>query len=131
MMLIADYKIRKVEKMNPCRKCDAKCCKYFALQIDTPKDKDDFENIRWYLTHKDVTVFIEKRKWYLEIKNECRYITPDHSCSIYEKRPLVCREHSSNSCELISDEFDHSHTFNSIEEFDSYLTERFKKEWVT
>jgi uncharacterized protein len=55
----------------PCRECEAKCCKYFALQIDTPKRKSDFENIRWYLAHENVSVFVDKRKWFLNVDNKC------------------------------------------------------------
>ncbi len=113
--------------MDPCTKCDAKCCRYFALQIDTPKSKSDFENIRWYLAHKGVSVFIEKRKWYLDIANECRYLTKDHRCRVYDKRPLVCREHSPGTCELVSGDFGHDRAFRNMEEFDRYLAERFKR----
>lgn len=113
--------------MTPCKDCGAKCCKYFAFQIEAPKNKHDFENIRWYLAHKNVSVFIEGRRWHLEIKNECRYLTDDHRCSIYEKRPLICREHDAYTCEKDFDDFCHDIVFHDIEEFDRYLEERFKK----
>lgn len=107
-----------------CKKCDAKCCRYFALHIDTPRKKHDFENIRWYLAHKGVTIFVEKRKWYLEIANECRYLKGDHKCGIYDKRPLICREHSTKTCEHVFDKFEHDYIFNSLEKFDKYLDKR-------
>ena len=113
--------------MSPCTECPAKCCKYFALQIDTPRTKEEFENIRWYLAHEAVTVFIERRKWYLELRNKCKYITKNNQCGIYEKRPQVCAEHSASSCEHRYDEFDHSHLFTSLEEFDAYLDRRFRR----
>ncbi|MFH1305663.1 MAG: YkgJ family cysteine cluster protein [Candidatus Omnitrophota bacterium] len=114
--------------MSPCKKCKAECCKYFALQIDTPTAKGDFEDIRWYLAHKHSSVFIEKRKWYLEIAGECRYMTKDHKCRIYDKRPRVCRDHSLETCEgRGSGGFEHEITFNNMEEFDRYLKKRFKK----
>ena len=110
-----------------CVKCQAKCCRYFALQIDTPKTKPDFETIRWYLVHQKVTVFIDKRRWFLDVANECRFLTKAHGCSIYEKRPLICREHSTYDCERNSDNFDHEKVFRSIDEFDEYLDRRFRK----
>ena len=113
--------------MSPCRKCEAKCCRYFVLQIDTPKHKQDFENIRWYLAHKGIFVYIEKRKWYLEVSNRCRYLTKDHNCRIYEKRPLVCREHDTSTCEHTSSHFGHEHMFRNMKEFDQYLAKKFKK----
>ncbi len=113
--------------MVPCRKCEARCCRYFALQLDTPKRKADFEHIRWYLAHKGVTVFVEKRKWYLDVANECRYLTKDHKCRIYYERPVICREHATDVCERTSDDFEHDHVFRDMKEFDGYLAERFKK----
>ena len=112
--------------MTPCKKCDAKCCRYFALQIDTPKHKDDFENIRWYLAHKRVMIYIDKRKWYLEVGNECRYHTKENGCRIYKKRPAICREHNPETCEFIAGDFKHEKSFTTIDEFDDYLGKRFK-----
>jgi Fe-S-cluster containining protein len=112
--------------MTPCATCDAKCCRYFALQIDTPRSKKDFETLRWYIAHKKVKIFVEKRKWYLEIMNECRYLK-NHRCSIYEKRPLICREHSTSDCEYVAEDFGHDMIFASMEELDKYIAERFSR----
>lgn len=113
--------------MSPCKKCDARCCKYFALQIDTPKAKDEFENIRWYIAHKGVSIYVDKRKWFMEIKNKCAFLGDDNKCTIYDKRPLICREHSTKDCEFIAGDFEHDHVFNKVKEFDEYLDNRFKK----
>ncbi len=113
--------------MVKCRICESKCCRYFALQIDTPKTKSEFENIRWYLAHKGVSVYIDKRKWFLEVDNKCRYLTKDHRCGIYDKRPLICREHDPATCDSSEGEFGHDHVFKNLKEFDKYLAERFGK----
>ena len=42
-----------------CDYCPAKCCRYFALPIETPTSRKDFEFIRWYLLHDRATVFTE------------------------------------------------------------------------
>lgn len=112
--------------MSPCRSCSAKCCRYVALQIDTPKSKHDFENIRWYLAHKDVEIFINKRKWFLDITTDCKYLTKSHACSIYEKRPEICRSHENYECEYWDDSFHHDYHFKSLEEFDAYVRKRFR-----
>ncbi|MBU1084084.1 MAG: YkgJ family cysteine cluster protein [Candidatus Omnitrophota bacterium] len=112
--------------MLSCKKCEAKCCKYFVLQIDTPKEKDDFENVRWYLAHKEINVFIDKRKWYLEVRNECRYHTKENGCRIYSTRPDICREHSVSTCEFMTGDFEHGKVFTKLEDLDKYLAERFK-----
>ena len=111
-----------------CRKCESKCCRYFGLQIDTPRRKEDFENIRWFLAHKGVTVFVESKKWYLELDSRCRYLTKANRCRIYDKRPLICREHSSTTCENALDKkFDHEHIFRNLPDFDKYLSKRFNR----
>ena len=33
----------------PCADCGARCCKYVAIHIPTPRKKADFEDIRFYL----------------------------------------------------------------------------------
>ena len=51
--------INPVEKnsFDLCNGC-TKCCEYIALEIDTPETQEDFENIRWYLLHENVKIFI-------------------------------------------------------------------------
>ena len=41
----------------PCHDCTAKCCKYFALEIDAPTKAKDHDNIRWYLLHEHIVVY--------------------------------------------------------------------------
>ncbi|MBU1862933.1 MAG: YkgJ family cysteine cluster protein [Candidatus Omnitrophica bacterium] len=111
--------------MSPCRKCTAECCRYIAQQIDAPRSKEAFEHIRWFLAHKHVSVYIEKRKWYLEFKTDCKYMGPDHTCTIYAKRPQICREHKISECEYHPGAFDHEVVFTTLESFDTYLKKRF------
>jgi uncharacterized protein len=117
--------------MSPCRKCSATCCKYFALQIDSPRSKSDFDNLRWYLAHKKTAIFYEKRKWYLEIFSPCAYLTADNMCTIYHKRPEICRAHSVDECEFTLGAADHELYFHSLEELDTYIKERFRSKKTT
>ena len=77
----------------PCHLCPAICCQYFALQIDTPGSRKDFENLRWYLMHERVHVFVDAGKWYLQVWNPCQHLLPNQHCGIYETRPDICREY--------------------------------------
>ena len=75
-----------------CEKCTGLCCRYFALPIETPEDKDDFDDIRWYLCHKGITVFVEDGDWYINIKNKCKHLSEkDNRCKIYSKRKVAIR----------------------------------------
>jgi Fe-S-cluster containining protein len=82
-----------------CEECDAVCCKYFALEIDKPTTRNDFENIRWYISHQKTSVFIQDGKWYLNVKNRCKYLDANNRCKIYERRPAICRRLDPDRCE--------------------------------
>lgn len=82
-----------------CDYCTAKCCRYFALQIDTPSKRRDFDFLRWYLVHDRATIFTDDGTWYLLVHTECRHLQTDHRCGIYEARPQICRDYSTNNCE--------------------------------
>ena len=86
-----------------CDYCTAKCCRYFAVTIETPEDRRDFEYIRWFLLHDRAAVFKEDDDWYLLVHTECRHLQPDNRCGIYETRPNVCREYSTKDCEFEDD----------------------------
>ena len=76
------------EQLKPgeslCQYCTAKCCHYFALPIDTPTRRKDFDYIRWYLLHQGATVFTEGDTWYLLVYSTCRHLQADHRCGIYD-----------------------------------------------
>ena len=55
--MAVESKTKRGYKKNMCVKCTGLCCRYFALPIETPEDWDDYDDIRWYLTHEDITVF--------------------------------------------------------------------------
>jgi Fe-S-cluster containining protein len=82
-----------------CDHCTAKCCRYFALPIETPDCLEDFEYIRWYLLHDQASIFTEGETWYLMVSTSCKHLQADNRCGIYETRPQICREYSTNDCE--------------------------------
>jgi Fe-S-cluster containining protein len=88
---------------NLCEYCTAKCCRYFALPIETPEEFEDFEYIRWYLLHDRATVFKEDDNWYLLVHTTCEHLQDDHRCGIYETRPKICRDYTTKECEYEDD----------------------------
>lgn len=82
-----------------CNKCSALCCSYFALEIDKPTTRNDFENIRWYISHRKTSVFIQSGRWYLNVKNRCKNLDRTNRCKIYEDRPAICRRLDPKRCE--------------------------------
>jgi Fe-S-cluster containining protein len=102
-----------------CDYCTAKCCKYFALPLpDHPKQWSDFEEIRWFLAHEDVNAFVDEGAWYLLVNRPCRHLQPNNRCGIYENRPNICREYSTDNCE-----YDDHYLYEKIFEHDSQIEE--------
>ena len=87
-----------------CEHCTAKCCRYFALPIDTPETREDYDFIRWYLMHGRASVFVEDDTWYLTIHADCQHLQDDNRCGIYDERPQICRDYSTVDCEFDDDE---------------------------
>ena len=117
----------KKSKVTPaCAKCTGLCCRYFALQLDTPKDWDDFDNIRWYLSHEHTTVFVEDGQWFLNINNKCRYLSEDnHRCQNYAMRPKICRGYTTKNCDIVSDEYDYEMHFTNDKQMEEYMRIKF------
>lgn len=109
----------KQEAGPPCHLCTARCCKYFALQIDKPTTREEYDHIRWYLMHEGIAVWKDDGDWYLEIRTVCKHLQPDNSCGIYETRPQICREYGSaeEPCEYFTDHLKYDLYFDSDEKF--------------
>jgi len=103
-----------------CNHCTAKCCKYFALPIETPTTRQDFDYIRWYLLHGDATVFIEDADWYLLVHTRCKHLQSDNRCGIYETRPQICRDYTIEDCEY-EDDYVYDHYFETSEQVEEYV----------
>ena len=113
-------------KKGQCDKCTGLCCKYFALPIETPEDKGDYDDIRWYLCHKNVTIFVEDGDWYLNIKNECRHLSKnDNHCRIYDKRPNICRGYRHSDCDFVDGQYDYELHFTNDKQMEEYIKIKF------
>jgi len=102
-----------------CDHCSAKCCKYFALPIETPTEWTDFEYIRWYLLHGNSSIFLEDGNWYLCVHTVCKHLQDDNRCGIYFTRPQICREYSTDNCEY-DDDWVYDHYFETAEQVWEY-----------
>ena len=102
-----------------CSHCPAKCCRYFALPIETPTEWEDFEYIRWFLFHERAAVFTEKGDWYLLVHTKCKHLRDDNLCAIYDDRPQICRDYSTVDCEF-EDDWVYDHYFETSEQVVEY-----------
>ncbi|MBI9017988.1 MAG: YkgJ family cysteine cluster protein [Phycisphaerae bacterium] len=107
-----------------CQKCAGLCCRYIALPIDTPEDFDEFEDVRWYLAHEGISVFVEDDLWYINVATRCRFLGRDNLCGIYEERPRICRSYTEANCDFHSGDYGYDQYFTSIEEIDQYMKDK-------
>ncbi len=106
---------------NPCNGC-TRCCSYVAMELDEPEDNDDFDNIRWYLLHKNVWVFVDHDdSWNIQFNSPCEKIDEKGWCGYYEKRPSICRGYKSDNCEEHGDGDSYKLLFKNIEEYDEWF----------
>ena len=109
-----------------CDFCTAKCCKYFALPIDTPTTVEDFQYIRWFLLHDAAHIFIEDGTWYLLVQTECKHLQADNRCGIYQTRPTICSEYSTDDCEY-EDHWTYERYFETAEQVDEFCDAMFAR----
>jgi uncharacterized protein len=102
-----------------CDYCVAKCCRYFALPIDKPDTRAEYDTVRWFLLHEHTSIFIEEGDWYLIVHTRCRHLQPNNLCGIYETRPEICQEYSTDNCEY-EDDWTYDQYFESPEQMAEY-----------
>ena len=106
--------------MPTCKECGGKCCRYFCFQIEAPDDFGEFDDIRWFLLHEDITVHIEDGDWYISIANRCQALEEDNRCTIYETRPLICRKYSMDNCDHTGGDYGYDEHFKTPEDLEKY-----------
>jgi uncharacterized protein len=108
-----------------CDYCTALCCRYFALEIDKPTCRKDFDYIRWYLLHEQAAVFTEEGAWYLLVNTPCKHLRDDNRCGIYESRPKICRDYSTLGCER--DDYVYENYWDTPEQIEEYANRVLKR----
>ena len=113
---------------NKCSFCKgSKCCQYVTESIISPRSISDFDHLLWQISHPNVHIYKDDEGWYLLFLSQCQHLLRDGRCGIYEKRPMICREHSNDFCEFdTSLEADAELYFHSYQELDNYCRQRFK-----
>lgn len=117
-------KLFLVMEKNLCDGCDS-CCRHIAVKIDKPESKKEFDQIRWFLLHEDVWVFIDNDdSWNLQVNNRCEKLKDDTMCGYYNERPQICLDYSSENCERNGDGDSFKVMFKSLEDFESRVEKK-------
>jgi Fe-S-cluster containining protein len=111
-----------------CDQCAALCCRYFALPIDNPDCKRDYDNIRWYLLHEKVVIFVESKQWYIGILNRCKRLQNDNRCGIYLTRPAICRSYTTDNCDYHAGDYGYDQLFTSADALWEYALKQLKED---
>ena len=107
-----------------CEHCAAACCRYLALPIDKPTSARDYDDIRWYLLHKGVSVFVEDGDWYVQFQARCRALGSDNLCAAYETRPHICRQYMPDSCDYSGGSYSYDHLFTHPQQIEKYYHDK-------
>ncbi len=123
-----ENKIYRADDPNPCSGC-SNCCEYVAIEIDKPRSVEDFDEIYWYLVHRDVWVYVEENGgWFVQFNTPCdklRY----RLCGIYTARPQVCRDYHPDSCVRYGDGPPEKHLFKDEKDLFEYLKSQRPRIW--
>jgi Fe-S-cluster containining protein len=103
----------------PCTQC-AKCCTYVGVGINTPRNLRYASDVLWYLYHENVSVHRDgEGEWMVIFETRCRKLGGDLLCTVYEQRPMVCREFDNTACEVNAPQ--RGQTFTAPDQFLEWL----------
>jgi uncharacterized protein len=112
-------------KKIKCKNCGY-CCNYITISLDTPEDKEDYDEIVWFLLHENIKVYIdnddsEGDEWYVEIQTPCKAQDEENKCKIYRDRPDVCREYDTEECDTHGEGTPYKLAWTDKDDFIAYL----------
>ncbi|MBQ1456675.1 MAG: YkgJ family cysteine cluster protein [Thermoguttaceae bacterium] len=82
-----------------CDLCDGRCCRYIALPYEPSDGYEGFDQIRWFISHRSISVFRDDGMYYLLVQSPCRFLDERNRCGCYADRPQICRDYSADKCE--------------------------------
>lgn len=112
-----------VEKRRCQQECKGRCCRYITIVVPAPKRKVDFDELSWFLAHQNISVYVEARRWHVEVQSRCKHLGTNNLCEIYENRPDVCRDYEIETCEYPVRPVHPLH-FDTREAFDDWRAKR-------
>jgi Fe-S-cluster containining protein len=119
--------VAALERDHPCHSCGAACCRYVAVALAPPRETADRDLIRWYLSHRRVCVYIDKDgDWWVQVGTDCRHLAPDGSCRDYARRPQLCRDYGTETCERADHDDENIAEFTAVEQFERFFARNYR-----
>lgn len=111
--------------MVTCEECEGECCKKLAFHVEARLKKEDFEDLKWYLYHEGVIVYIDNEgDWMVQVPIKCTKLDKNGRCTIYDKRPPICRKSEVEDCEKNTNEM--AVVFKTAKDLEKYMKENLK-----
>lgn len=107
-----------------CEHCVAACCRYLAIPLDRPRNRRDYDDIRWYLMHESVLVFVEDGEWFIQFHTTCKNLGADNLCGVYETRPEICREYEPGECDYAGGDYGYDLLLTHPKHVEEYYTSK-------
>ncbi len=107
-----------------CEHCTAACCRYVAIPLDKPASRRDYDDIRWYIMHDKLAVFVEDGDWYIQFQTVCKNLGADNLCTVYETRPAICSEYEAHDCDYSEGGYGYDQYFTHPKQIEQYYTKR-------
>ena len=112
-----------------CEHCTGHCCNYLALPLDEPTTMRDFDDLRWYVMHQGVTIFVEDGDWYIQFATTCNNLGLDKRCTIYETRPKICREYQAGECDYAGGDYGYDQLFTHVDQIERFAKKKLGSKW--
>ena len=110
-----------------CEHCPAACCRYVALPLDRPRSVGDYDDIRWYVMHEGMSVFVEDGDWYVQVQARCKNLQADNLCGIYQSRPRICANYEAGDCDYGGGAYQYDLFFSHAKQVEAYVLEKLGK----
>jgi len=95
-----------------------------AVPLDPPRRARDYDDIRWYLMHESILIFVEEGDWYIQFSTRCRNLGADNRCTIYDVRPDICRDYEPGNCDYVGGTYGYDHLFTHPRQVEEYYEQR-------
>jgi hypothetical protein len=84
---------------NPCKDCDAFCCRNLLFPQDKPMTYSSLDFLRYTLSFPGIGLGISDDQWVVIARTVCRHCE-DNRCAVYQanERPLVCKYYNPLKC---------------------------------
>ena len=105
-----------------CKGCPALCCHTLLIPFKRPRTRSEIDYYKWHVQYDTVRIAIRARRWYLVVEGRCIYLDGKNLCTIYDRRPEICRKHNPPDCERYGRWYDVM--IETPEELEAHLTGR-------